>query len=117
MKADDRIKQLETIAGMILDLRLADLRQAARLRQESLDRLGALEVPPAEDMDPITAARINLQYQAWADRRRAEINLVLARQTADWTMRRAEAKEAFARSEALRMLRERAGRGVRSPGA
>lgn len=105
MKNQEQLKQLEKIAQLILDLRLSELSRAARARQETMDRLGALDVPSSDEIDPVIAARVTLQYQAWADKRRAEINLILARQTADWTLKRASAKHAFSRSEALRLLR------------
>lgn len=109
MKRNQEMARLEGLARMILDLRLAELTRAARLRQESLDRLQALEDGPAGDLDPLVAARAALRYQTWADGRRAEINLVLARQTADWATKRASARTAFARSEALRLLKARQG--------
>ncbi|MCE6952372.1 hypothetical protein LAZ40_18055 [Cereibacter sphaeroides] len=109
MKHQKEIARLEGLAQMILDVRLAELQRAASLRQESLDRLQALECAPADDLDPLLAARASLRYQAWADRRRAEINLVLARQTADWATKKASAGTAFARSEALRLLKARLG--------
>jgi hypothetical protein len=45
-----------------------------------------------------------VRYQHWADLRRAEINLVLARQTVDWMEARGAAQSAFGRAEVLRQL-------------
>ncbi|MGP3696748.1 hypothetical protein [Rhodobacter sp. NSM] len=101
------IEKIAALTRMVLDLRLAELSRVARQRQECLDRLQALEAAPVDDIDPIVAARANLRYQAWADGRRAEINLTLARQSADWTKKSASARTAFARSEALRLLKAR----------
>ena len=101
------LEKMESIASLMLDKRLADLERAARARQESIDLLRGLEVPAADDIDPLLAARLSLRYQIWADGRRAEINLALARQTADWTMKRDTAQQAFARSEALRLLKQK----------
>lgn len=109
MKRATEIDRLEGLARLVLDLRLADLSRVARQRQECLDRLAALEPAAAEDLDPVSAARALLLYQAWADGRRAEINGTLARLTADWAQKSAAARTAFARTEALRLVKARIG--------
>jgi len=47
---------------------------------------------------------VSMRYQLWADQRRAEINLTLARQTATWLEARTEAAQAFGKSQALEGL-------------
>jgi hypothetical protein len=59
------------------------------------------------DLEPIVAAQIGLEYERWADARRAELNLVIARQTAAWLEARGEAQAAFGRVQALRALASR----------
>jgi hypothetical protein len=48
-----------------------------------------------------------MRYALWADQRRSEINLVLARQTVEWVEARQEAARAFGRNQVLQKLRER----------
>lgn len=104
-----RIGRLQQIGQLMLDLRLTDLRTAAEARERSLDRLAALVPAPAPDLDPILAAQAELRYQRWAEQRRAEINLVLARQTAEWMTAQEAARTAFGKTEALRRLKDRIG--------
>lgn len=102
-----RMETLGRIAGLILDARLAEVQAAQRARNESLGHLEALRVPPAPAEDPLTAARVALRYDQWADARRAEINVTLARQTAAWMEAQDSARTAFARAEVLRRLAKR----------
>ena len=99
---------LSTLAGLILDARLANLRQAAAARDASLAALAALSRAPAAaaetDLSPLVLARAASAYESWADARRAEINPRLARQTAAWLELQAAARIAFGRAEALRAL-------------
>ncbi|AXQ94991.1 hypothetical protein ACN9JG_15000 [Cereibacter azotoformans] len=104
MKQKEEIVRLRELAQMVLDVRLADLARVARQRQSCLDGLKALEALPASDLDPVTAAQVALSYQAWADGRRSELNVALARCTAEWTSRTSSARTALARAEALRRL-------------
>ncbi len=99
------IDRLAKISAMMLDVRLADLRRAARACDESRAHLAALQVAPSDDADPVTAAQVELRYQLWADGRRAEINTTLARQTAEWMEARDAARTAFGKAEVLRKLR------------
>lgn len=109
MSRGDQIGRLRHLSGLMLDLRLAELRAAARTRQESLDLLAGLGVPQASSLPPVAAAQADLLYRRWVEARRAEINLVLARQTAAWLEAQAAAREAFGRAEALRGLQAKAG--------
>jgi hypothetical protein len=53
------------------------------------------------------AVQAGLLYERWAEARRAEINLTLARQTAEWIEARDAARQAFGRADALRRLSDR----------
>ena len=100
-----RMVQLNILSQLVLDTKLMCLRQAALARQQSLDLLAELDLPQAEtDLAPVKAGEIAMRYQLWADQRRSEINLNLARQTATWTEARHEATRAFGRDQALTRL-------------
>jgi len=104
-KAKD-IARLSQITQLILDLKLADLRKAAAKRQHSLDLLESLNsAPPATDLSFVAAHQADLRYQHWADARRAEINLLLARQTADMHLARDAAGQAFGKDQALQSVK------------
>ncbi|MDO8311925.1 MAG: hypothetical protein Q7T25_08295, partial [Sideroxyarcus sp.] len=105
-----QIKRLQQIAGLQLDLRLNDLHAAARARQESLDRIAGLNMPPRGDLPPIAAAQADILYQRWADARRAEINQTLARQTAEWLEAQSRARRAFGQTQAMNALHEKIGK-------
>jgi hypothetical protein len=92
---------------MVLDQQLATLHKAASARTRSLSQLNDLATPDAEGLDPMTEARAILRYNQWADARRAEINLKLASQTAEWLQAREDAARALGRSEVLRTLSQR----------
>jgi hypothetical protein len=71
-------------------------------------QIAALDHPAEpEGLDLAPAAQVALRYQLWADIRRAELNTVLARQTADWLAAREDARHAFGRAEALRGIATR----------
>lgn len=100
-----QIDRLSEIANLLLDVKLAEVQKASRAREESLARLADLNVAPSDDPDPIAAAQVDLRYQLWADARRAEINMTLARQTAKWMEAQDDARAAFGKAEVLRKLR------------
>lgn len=107
-----KLAALERIAGLMLDVRQAELRQAAAARDASLAALAALDRPaavPAPETSPVATAQAAIRYEVWADRRRAEINLTLARQTARLEDARQAAAQAFGKTEALKALRRKAG--------
>jgi hypothetical protein len=102
------VTALEGLARLILDHRLNALRAAADRREQSLMQVAALDATPgAADLSPVAAGQVALRYQLWADARRSELNMVLARQTADWMAARDEARRAFGRAEALREVAAR----------
>ncbi|MBI1217211.1 MAG: hypothetical protein GC186_01580 [Rhodobacteraceae bacterium] len=109
--ADARaLSGLSRLADLILDARLAELRQAAAARDASLAALAALRCAPTTTpagLPPLVLARAALAYEGWADARRAEINPRLARQTAAWLEAQAAARIAFGRAEVLRQLGSR----------
>ena len=110
-----QLARLGTLTDLMLDARLADLRGAAAARDASLARLADLARPAAAtDLPDMAAAEVEMRYQRWADQRRAEINLTLARQTAAWLDARQAATLAFGKSQVLdglaRVLRKKAGR-------
>ncbi len=81
------------------------LQKAAQARQESLDRLAALDAPqPLTDLPAIAAEEVALRYAVWADHRRSEINMGLARQTADWHRALQNAAVAFGRDQVVQGL-------------
>ncbi len=108
MNAIDRAKQIDRLCiltDLVLVSRLTALQAASAARAASLARLADLDVPlQAPDLPEVAAADVMLRYQRWADQRRADINLTLARQTAAWTEARESATLAFARSQALQGL-------------
>ena len=101
------LDRLAALAQMVSQARLAELERAARARAESRARLDALNRPLPEGADPLAMAPVALRYNRWAEARRREINLTLARQTAAWLDALDVARDAFGRAEALRRLAER----------
>ena len=111
MAGPKQIDPLLRLTGMVLDARLSRLRKVAAARNASIAALAALAekgAPAPYGLSPVAAAQAEMRYQAWADRRRAEINTRLARQTAEWMEARSSAATAFGRSEALSALRDNA---------
>ena len=97
-----QIDRLRTLGDLLLDARLAELQTAAAARAASLERLADLDRPAAAtDLPTLAAAEVGMRYQRWADQRRADINLTLARQTAIWLEARQSAALALGKSQAL----------------
>jgi len=103
MSQKQQLARLGQLANLLLDSRLAVLQAAARARQETEAQLAGLMVPPpvAENVSEIAAAMAGLSYQQWADARRGELNMHLARQTVTWMEAREAAREAFGKKQAL----------------
>jgi hypothetical protein len=110
-KASD-MTRLSEVAQLMLDHRLGQLRGAAAELERSRMQIASLDrtARPA-DLDPVTAEKVALSYDRWADQRRAELNLVIARQTASWMEARGEAQTAFGRVQALQGLATRLKQG------
>lgn len=108
MTPKDKLDRLERIAGMMLDRDLALLRRAAQEKAASEERLSGLTAPGSDGgAASVAEALAQLNWQRWADARRAEINVTLALQTAEWLTARETAQRTFARCEALRGVRRR----------
>lgn len=105
-----KLAQISTLAQLVLDGALADLRKLAHDRDESLARLADLNRPfPESDLHPMAAAEAEIRFHRWADLRRAEVNLVLARQIVAVEEGRQKAQLAFGRATALTRLRDAKG--------
>jgi hypothetical protein len=102
------LKRLADLAQLMLDHRLGQLHSAAAELERSRMQLSAINAAgrPA-DLEPVTAGKVALTYDRWADLRRSELNLVIARQTAEWMEARSEAQTAFGRVQALQGLAKR----------
>ncbi|RUS59758.1 hypothetical protein EGN72_13785 [Pseudorhodobacter sp. E13] len=98
------LARLASLSGLILDQKLAVLQSLAAEREASLQRLRDLAQNNPGKYETPQDAQVALRYNRWADARRADINITLARQTAEWLDARAEAKHAFGRAEVLRQL-------------
>ena len=105
MSRIEEITKLQRLAELMLDHRLAALREAASAKAQSEATLAGLSAPEAvEGLQGAAGALAALQYQRWAEARRTELNACLARQTRAWLDARDLAKEAFGKAEALRGL-------------
>jgi hypothetical protein len=105
-----QIRQMDSLSkltGLALESRLATLRKISLARDATHAALAALNAPRPEPEGEIALsalARSNLLYDQWAERQRRELNLKLARQTAEWMEERAVAATAFGRNEVLNQL-------------
>ena len=108
MTEQEKLSQLRQVSQLMLDIRLMKLERASQARQESLDHLADLNRPsPPTNLNPVTAGEVAMRYQLWADQRRSAINLVLARQTVEWSEARKDASEAFGRDSVIGKLQDR----------
>ncbi|MBN8631501.1 MAG: hypothetical protein J0L76_11665 [Rhodobacterales bacterium] len=105
------LSRLATVAQLMLDSRLTQLRNAAaELERSRMQLLAINQVKAAdEDLSPVTAGKVAIAYDRWADARRSELNLVIARQTLGWMEARGAAQGAFGRVQALQELAARLG--------
>ncbi len=102
------LARLAKLAQLMLDHKLGVLKETSdRLEQSRLQRSALDQAPPPVELEPILCSRIGLDYERWADVRRSELNLVIARQTAAWIEARGDAQTAFGRVQALQRLAER----------
>lgn len=108
-KASD-LARLAEVAQLMLDHRLGQLSKAACDMERSRMQLSAInQAAQPANLEPVTAEKVALSYDRWADQRRSELNLVIARQTAGWLEARTDAQTAFGRVQALRGLATRLG--------
>lgn len=103
------IARLARIADLRLDLRLADLRKASAARAETEAQLAEVEANlqaalATEWADPRGIAL----YETWAGGQQRQLNMQLARQTAEQAVIRDAAALAFGQSQALARIEERA---------
>jgi hypothetical protein len=106
-KARDLAK-LADVAQLMLDHRLGQLRGAMSELDRSRMQLAAInEAARPADLPTVAAERVALNYDRWADIRRSELNLVIARQTAAWIEARSTAGLAFGKLQALSGLAEK----------
>jgi hypothetical protein len=109
MRKSREISRLAEVAQLMLDHRLGQLRASAaelersRMQLRSINEAGR----PSDALQPMTAEKVGIAYDRWADVRRSELNLVIARQTAGWIEARSEAQNAFGRVQALQGLATR----------
>lgn len=104
MKKSTRLANLKALAEMVRDQKLAKLQVCAAARAATLNRLADLRPAEADPAESIAAVQARLRYEHWADLRRAEMNVVLARQTVQWMEAREDARTTFGRAEVLRQL-------------
>jgi hypothetical protein len=104
LKDAKNLKYLRTLSDLILNQHLAGLRACADARNQSLQRLADLVAKPDDQLSPVASAATALQYERWAELRRSELNITLARQTVAWMDARSKAETAFGRSEVLKKL-------------
>ena len=108
MSDREKLRRLAEVSSLMLDTKMLVLEKAARARQKSLDRLAELNQPATPtDLPLILAGEVAMRYQLWADQRRSEVNLILARQTAEWAEARQDAALAFGRNQVVHKLQER----------
>ena len=108
MNDREKLAQLRLVSQLMLDVRLLKLEQTSQARQESLEHLAQLNRPaPPTDLNPVLAGEVAVRYQFWADQRRSAINIVLARQTAEWSEARKDAAQAFGRNSVIGELHDK----------
>lgn len=103
MTQSQEIRRLQTLAQLMLDQNLTRLRQSADAKLKSERALADLSEPLLEvcDLNGAAAGLVSLNYQRWADQRKAALNQTLALQTHDWLVARDSAKIAFGKAEAI----------------
>ncbi|WP_135450122.1 hypothetical protein [Tabrizicola caldifontis] len=103
------LARLQKLSQLILDQRLAKLRETADLRDRTRMQIMSLDQSAkTADLPTVTVNQVALRYELWADAQRTELNAILARQTVDWLDARDRALAAFGRLEALRGLNRNA---------
>lgn len=98
-----QLAKLAALANLILDSRLSGLQAAAKAKEECEVQLARLAVPVLgqSELNGVAAELSRLQYQRWADARRADLNQQLARHTVRVIEARDAAREAFGKKQAL----------------
>lgn len=105
------LRPLVTISDVVLQSRLAAVNRAAAACAACRTHLADLALPAVDSDLPLAAqALAELRYMQWADARRGEINMQLARHSAELLTARAEAATALGRLDVLGQLTERTAR-------
>lgn len=105
MSEEQRLKRLAEMAGMVLDARSAEMARIASERDALKAQLAELNVSrSAEGLSPAAAAQALFSYEAWASRRRSELNLQIAAKQAEWLSHLEETRQAFGRNQVLSQL-------------
>lgn len=101
MKKAQDIARLRHLTDMVLQAQLTQLKAAAALRQETLDKIDAICPAPAmmDETFGASGAIAALRYQTWAEARRTDLRQILAKQTADWLDARDNARTAFGKAQ------------------
>lgn len=103
MNKATQLSKLANLAELVLDSRLSVLKAAARAKHECEAQLAGLSLMPEaqDDLAGVASQLASLAYQRWADVRRAELNLQLARRTVALIGARDDAREAFGKKQVL----------------
>lgn len=105
MTTTKKLEPLRQIADVILDQRLLALRAANAARHDTERKIASLEVLGGwDDCALQSSAKAEMLYQAWADVRRRDLNLQLAKQTVTKIEAEDAARLAFSRQTALAKL-------------
>lgn len=111
-----QMEQLVHLTEMVKTESLARLRAASARRETMLEHLRKLDhsASAATVIEQIADLRILSRHLRYRDGRRAEINLHLAAQTAEWEDIRAQALRNLGRADVARKLLERSTRAAGS---
>lgn len=102
MNLADRVQDMRHLTALILEAEQTRLRKLASDRDLTLAQLARMEsLPEATGLDPLADARADLAYQRWAEVRRRDLMIVLARQTAEWREAQESLRRAFGRDLAM----------------
>ena len=108
MTVAKQLGALKSLADMILDQRLITLRAAQSACAETRSKLAGLDGQGAvDDCALVIAAAADLRYQTWADLRRKDLNMQLARQTVVALEASDAARLAFGKQNVLAKLQAR----------
>ena len=115
MTNQDQMRRLQQVAALLFDSKLTNLKATARAMQQTKDHLADLTARPvpAQDLPQLAMEIAALRYERWADLRRQDLNLALARQTAAWLDARDAARLAFGKNQALEAIAARLPKGTK----
>lgn len=105
MSTSHDMTRISELAELMLEHRLGLLRKTRNDLDRSKQQLQAIDsaAEPA-DLPLVAGQAVGLTYERWANVRRADLNLVIARQTVSWISAREDAGTAFGRLQVLRTL-------------